>query len=337
MAERARPLQMDEELLRGRVDRVLREALGEDRSVRDMSRSPSEFATVFPADVLHVILDDGTELRLFLKHLGASDHPEKKRPEKEARIYRELLSGRDLPVPTFYGALWNTDSGRQELYIEYIDDWSLKYQPIDNWYAAARVLADFQVSMARRQDEIAHCDVLQPLDAHYFWGYAERAREQLARHTPGLLDELDATLAGFPPAVEELVRAAPTLVNSDLSPRNVLADRSRDPVRVCFIDWESAGRGAGVLDIAHLAYGLEGEKRNRILEAYFNGLTGTPLDPGSEFRGRRLLAAAEAHKALYRIARCNYRGYSEETVTELVRLARDRCAVLARDARERRS
>ena len=154
MAERARPVKVDERLLQERVERVVREALGEERSVLALTRSPSEFATVFPADVLHVTLDDGRELRMFLKYLGASDHPEKKRPEKEARIYRELLAGRDLPVPRFYGALWNSDSERQELYLEYIDDWSLKYQPIEHWFSAAiscsvRCCLSYSASMSR--------------------------------------------------------------------------------------------------------------------------------------------------------------------------------------------
>jgi aminoglycoside phosphotransferase (APT) family kinase protein len=334
MAERARPVEVDERLLQERVERVVREALGEERSVLALTRSPSEFATVFPADVLHVTLDDGRELRMFLKHLGASDHPEKKRPEKEARIYRELLAGRDLPVPRFYGALWNSDSERHELYLEYIDDWSLKYQPIEHWFSAAAVLADFHVTMAHRDEELARSDVLQPLDTDYFRGYAARARAQLARHSPALIEAFDDALAGYEPAIAALADAVPTLVNSDLSPRNVLADRSRDPVRVCFIDWESAGRGAGVLDIAHLAYGLDGERRKCILDSYFDRLTGTLLDPGSPTARHRLLAAAEAHKAVYRIARCNYRGYAKETVAKLVGLAQSRCDAIGREPGE---
>jgi hypothetical protein len=322
MAEAAGPIRVDEDLLRRRVEGVLRETLGRHRSVRDLRRVPSEFATVFPADVLYVTLDDGRELRLFLKHLGASDHPEKKKPEREAIVYRELLAGSDLPVPAFYGAAWNPDGERQELYLEFIDDWSLKYQPIDQWYLAASVLAEFHVAMAARDEELTRCDALQSLDAPYFRTYANRARNQLMGHTPALLNALDAVLSGYDRVVRELVRATPTLVNADLSPRNVLADRSRAPARVCFIDWESAGRGAGALDIAHLAYGLEGEPRKLMLDAYFGGLAGTPLDPGSPLRRRRLVAAAEAHKALYRIARCNYRGYSERTVTKLVAEAR---------------
>lgn len=320
-AERAVPVRLDEGALRRRVESVLREALGVERSVRSLERIPSEFATVFPADLLRVRLDDGRAMDIFLKHLGAYDHPQKAVPETEVMVYRDLLANRGLPVPAFYGACRNERTERYELYMEYIDDWCLKYHPLEEWYRGAAVLAEFQRAFIGREDELRTTEALLVLDEAYYAGFAERARKELLRHTPGLVERLDGVVSRYDPVVRELAGAPPTLVNADLSPRNVVADTKETPTRIVFVDWESAGMGCGVLDIVHLAYGLVGRPRRRMLDAYFKGLEGTPLDPGPPPRRRRAVAAAEGHKALYRIARCNYRGYSRETLETLVRIA----------------
>lgn len=332
-AERAAPIRMDEEGLRARLEGVLRERFGGAPRVGSLERTHSEFATVFPADVLRVTMDDGRELQIFLKHLGDTDHPEKKTPDKEIRIYAELLADADVPVPAYYGSGWNAETGRHELYLEYIDDWSLKYQDLEEWYRAAAALADVHAAFAVRAEDLRACDALPALDEPYYAGVAARAREQLSRHTPALADPLDEVLRGYEEVIAVLTQAPPTLVNADLSPRNVIADRSRTPSRLAFIDWESAGRGCGVLDIVHLAYGLRGEPRRRMLDAYFGGLEGTPLEPASGAARRRLVAASEAHKTMYRLARCNYRGYSAETTETLVGIARASREALRRASR----
>lgn len=321
-AERAAPIRMDEGALRARVEDVLRGRFGGALRVGSLERTPSEFATVFPADVLRVSLDDGRELEIFLKHLGDTDHPEKKNPDKELRIYAELLAEADVPVPAYYGSGRDPVTGRHELYLEHVDDWSLKYQDLEQWYRAAAALADFHAAFAVRAEDLRACDALPALDERYYAGVAARAREQLSRHTPSLVDPLDEVLRTYGEVIEVLTEAPPTLVNADLSPRNVIADRSRTPPRVVFVDWESAGRGCGALDIVHLAYGLEDGPRRRMLDGYFGGLEGTLLEPPSDAARLRLVAASEAHKALYRVARCNYRGYSTETMETLVDVAR---------------
>src|SRR5688500_10328532 len=114
------------------IEEMVARATGERGQVASVTRKASEFATLFPAEVLTVTLADGRELRLFLKHLGGdeqADQPDKQCRDREVRVYEELLGDHaaKLPVARYFGSRRNAKSSRLELYLEYIDDWSLRY------------------------------------------------------------------------------------------------------------------------------------------------------------------------------------------------------------------
>ena len=88
------------------------------------------------------------------------------------------------------------------------------------------------------------------------------------------------------------------------------ADTSTDPARVCFVDWEMAGVGCGLLDLVHLAHGLSGPDADGMQTAYFAELDGTVLACGADQR-RRLLAACALQNTLYRLA--HIRAWSVDT------------------------
>src|SRR6266568_2987765 len=119
-----RPIELDEDDLALVVADILSKAQEQPVRVRNLRRQPSEFATLFPAEILWVSLDDGSELRLFLKHLGPEQpgQPDKQRRDREVRVYEALLRGDGLPVAKFYGSHRNAATGRLELFLEYIDD-----------------------------------------------------------------------------------------------------------------------------------------------------------------------------------------------------------------------
>src|SRR6266702_4399500 len=96
-----RPIELDENDLALLVADMLTSAQEQTVRVRSLRRQPSEFATLFPAEILWVSLGDGSEIRLFLKHLGPEQpgQPDKQRRDREVRIYEELLRDEDLPVP----------------------------------------------------------------------------------------------------------------------------------------------------------------------------------------------------------------------------------------------
>jgi hypothetical protein len=82
----------------------------------------------------------------------------------------------------------------------------------------------------------------------------------------------------------------------------VLADRSHRPARICFVDWELAGIGCGLLDLVHLKHGLDAAHDRAMREAYLAEVEGTGLLPSSRQELHRLFVACELHHTLYRLA-----------------------------------
>lgn len=294
----------EEERLRMTLERLVSQREGRRVQVTGWMRQPSPVAGVFPVEVLHVSLRDGGDVTLFVKHLGPeqADHPDKQRRDREPRIYEELLGRDALPVPRYYGSRWNEATNRREVFLEYVGDWSLKYQELEHWFAAAPRLAQLHAFFSGRVAELRRCDFLLCLDARYFRQWAERAVAAVAGEATALAAELAGVVDGYGPIAELLGGQPSTLVHNDLAPKNVIADRSRRPARICFVDWEMSGVGCGLLDLVHLKHGLDPISDRAMCAAYCAELDGTGLLPSGPDELRRLFAACELHQTLYRLA-----------------------------------
>lgn len=286
--------------LMGTVEELLAEARGS-AVVRWLRRSPCPFSTLWPTEIIEIELEDGERLSLFAKRLGidGAGHPDKRRPDRELLAYERLLGEPGIAAPRYYGTRLDEESGQAELYLEYISDWDLRYQGLDQWMEAARALARLHRAFAGKVDEE---DFLLSLDREYVIAWAERAATALERGPAGLGRRLESLLAAHAPVAELLAAQPRTLVHNDLAPKNVLADRSRTPARICLVDWEVAGAGCGLLDLVHLGYGLDASEGQRLLAAYLGGLEDASLLPASPSELERVLAAGRLHKALYRLA-----------------------------------
>lgn len=296
---------LDESNLRRTVEQVLTDALGRPVRVAVLKREPSPFATVFPAKVLSVSLQGGEAMQLFVKYLGSeqADHPEKQRRDREVRIYEALLQDDGLPVIRYYGSRWNKTTRRREVFLEHVNDWNLKYQDIEHWFTAARRLAQLHAHFAAQAKRLRACDFLLRFDVVYFQQWAHRALAVVAERSAELGARLRQIVRHYDRVAETLTRQPATLVHNDLSPKNVIADRSCNPARICFVDWEMAGVGCGLLDLVHLKYGLDPLNDQKMRETYYEGLAGTGLLPASPEALSSLLAACELHKTLYRLWR----------------------------------
>jgi len=302
------------------VEQILAESLGRRVSIVSLKREPSPYATLFPAEVLSVELADGDRLTLFLKHLGQeqSDHPEKQCRDREVRVYQELLGEDDLPVVKYHGSRWNDATGRREVYLEYVDGWNLKYHDLEHWFTAARRLAHLHARFAGRAGQLLAGGFLLRFDEAYFGEWAERALSVVTGRLPRLGAELQAVTSRYERVTELLAGQPATLVHNDLAPKNVIADVSRSPARICFVDWEMAGVGCGLLDLVHLKYGLDPESDRTMREAYCDALAGTGLIPPDGRELGRLFAACEIHKTLYRLAFSTSWQLPAETVSQWV-------------------
>jgi aminoglycoside phosphotransferase (APT) family kinase protein len=315
----------DETRLRLTVERFLDEARGRRVRVVRLRREPSPFASLFPAEVLSAALEGGDEVRLFVKHLGPeqADHPEKQCRDREVRVYEELLGEEGLPAPRYFGSCWNEATRRREVYLEHIGDWNLKYQGLEHWFTAARRLAQFHAHFAGQAARLLDCDFLLRLDASQLRGWARRAHAVVADQSAELAAELARALGSYGRVCEILGRQPVTLVHNDLAPKNVLADRSRDPARICFVDWEMAGVGCGLLDLVDLKYGLAPADDERMCAAYREELAGTGLLPRGPQEVSRLFAACELHRTVYRLAFSRAWQVPPERVAQWVAETRD--------------
>jgi aminoglycoside phosphotransferase (APT) family kinase protein len=239
-----------------------------------------------------------------VKHLGPeqADHPDKQRRDREVRIYEELLGEGGLPVPRYYGSAWDEASGRRQVFLEHVADWDLRYQSLEHWFTAARSLARLHAHFAGRAGQLVACDFLLRLDAHYLHGWAERAVDVAGGYATDLAAALARVVSSYGRVCEVLARQPPTLVHNDLAPKNVLADRSHDPARICFVDWEMAGVGCGLLDLVDLKYGLDPASDQAMGVSYRAALEGSRLLPDDPGEMDSLLAACELHKTAYRLA-----------------------------------
>jgi aminoglycoside phosphotransferase (APT) family kinase protein len=311
--------------LRRTLERFLGDAQGRPVKVSRLWREPSPFATLFPAEVLSLTLRDGGEVALFVKHLGPeqADHPEKQCRDREVRIYEDLLREEGLPVPRYYGSRWNEATERREVFLEYIGDWNLKYQALEHWFTAARRLAQLHAYFAGRAAQLLACDYLLRFDADCLRGWAERALAVVGGQSAELAAALAPVVDGYDCVTEVLGRQPLTLVHNDLAPKNVLADRSGSPARICFVDWEMAGVGCGLLDLVNLKYGLDPADDRKMCAAYGAELAGTGLLPSSPQEVSRLFAACELHRTVYRLAFSRVWGVPPERAAQWVAEARD--------------
>jgi Phosphotransferase enzyme family len=285
------------------LDAAVRRAAGPGAEVLGVHRTPSPYAGVFPAEVVSVELASGERIPIFVKHLGEEQrgHPDKRVREREVRVYGELLGDRGLPVPRFLGSDLNDATGCRELFLEYVDGLNLKYQGLRHWYTAARRLAQLHLAFARGGDRLLEQDFLLRLDRDYLLAWAGRAVAAVSSLSAELANRLQRTVDDLDVAVDLLAEQPPTLVHNDLAPKNVIADTSASPDRTCIVDWEMAGVGCGLIDLAHLTYGLPPGEVERMLGLYGEELTGTGLMP-SDDEAIRLLASCQLHGALYRLA-----------------------------------
>ncbi len=310
----------DELRLRLTVEEVLRETLGRPVTLGAFKREPSPFATLVPAEVLSMELEDNHKLSLFLKHVACEDVDYREKPcgNREIQIYEELLNDGELPVVKYYGSRWNETTGRQELFLEYINDWNLKYQDLEHWFTAARRLAKFHAHFAARAENLLAAEFLPRFDATYLEQWAARALSAVAEYDAELAGRVADVVHDYERATELLVRQPLTLVHNDLAPKNVIADRSTNPARICFVDWADAGVGCGLLDLAHLKYGLDPANDLEMCVAYSRELAGTGLLPSSPKELSSLLAACELQRMLYRLAFSKTWQLPIETVSEWV-------------------
>lgn len=253
------------------ADEALRRALQDllQRPVRTLARRAHPYGSSHAIEDVAVTFDDGPPLELVFKdvmapeaHASAAKPQQQRDPERELEAYREVLGPAGLDVAYCYGAI--AEPGRRWLILESVHGVPLWQVAEDAaWDQAARWLAGLHA---------------QPVPARsmHLLRYEEarlhlRLERALALTLPGALDGVAAV---WERVVKRLASWPPAIVHGDFHPSNILVQhRERATSRIRPVDWELAGIGAGLLDLAALTSGAwsVGE-RERIALAYGRAL-----------------------------------------------------------------
>lgn len=234
--------------------RMLEQSIG--RPVASISRSPYSFQTSHRIDELTVVFVDGTQMELLLKDLrrpGPSTSGTLARPDflhnprRELEVYR-LLADAGLGIPISYPA------GEHWLLLEKVHGVELwQLGEIKAWIKAASWLAELH---ARFDAQTPASNHLVRYDADYFRQWPHRAQR--------IHPTLASVVAGYDRVVQILTALPTTLVHGEFYASNTLVAGDR----IAAVDWEMAGTGPGVLDLAALITGWGDKERATIAEGY---------------------------------------------------------------------
>jgi thiamine kinase-like enzyme len=159
-----------------------------------------------------------------------------------------LLASAGLGVPVCH------DAGDDWVLLEKVAGVELwQVADVDSWAGAARWLGRLHALFADRPPNSQH---FLRYDAAYFRIWPDRARQ---RHP-----ELSSVLGDYERIVDLLSELPTTFIHGEFYASNVLLAGNR----IAAVDWEMAGIGPGVLDLAALSTGWADEQRATIIDAY---------------------------------------------------------------------
>lgn len=283
--------QSDATLSDGELQLFVSQALAERRlqfgPVASVHRHPFVYASSYALEAVVVRFEDKRELRLIFKNLSLESMEEQAqrvrpsashRPHCEISMYSEVLSKARLGCAFCYGALIDDERNRYGLLLEQVEGDDLgKIGDFSIWQSAANWLA-----MAHRR--LPH--VVQDSGTKHIYDYNETCFHQWIDHAQQVTEssgqwnsaELSTTDVTF--LVTQARRAAlvvnrlpKTVIHGEYYASNILASRHDGQLRICPVDWETAGFGCGLLDVATLVAGKwSEEEKDRLTETYLTAM-----------------------------------------------------------------
>jgi phosphotransferase family enzyme len=289
-------------------DSELIEALGgriDGHEIIGVRRGPYRYATSAPLEEV-VVLTGGAEVGpMILKDLSRerligdarAAKPEfLDEPLRELETYRRIVGPAGIGPRVLAAGAEGERSGPWLLLekVPGVELWQIGEMRI--WREVARWLGAFHGSFAGRLAELQAANPhLIERSAGWLRFWRDRAVAALSASPDARAPALAGGLARFDDVVDVLGSLPPALIHGELYPSNVLVVLDREPLGVYPVDWEMAGTGPALIDLAALAGGYPAAEREPLAGAYVEGLVGVggPVPPRLEVG----LAACRLHLA----------------------------------------
>jgi aminoglycoside phosphotransferase (APT) family kinase protein len=216
-------------------------------------------------------------------------------PLREILVYEEILSKVAVGTPAYHGCVVVPRMNRYWLFLERVLGWEL-YQEGDFsvWEAAARWLGQLHARLAALPENGAGLFAQYALkyDGAFFRRWMRRAMHfcHISPHTLARRN-LAALARRHGNVVERLTALPVTLVHGEFVASNILVAPGDGVFRICPVDWEMAGFGPGLMDLAALSAGDWDEASRRALcRAYLGGLHALKAETAREVFSESQLA-----------------------------------------------
>ena len=281
---------------------------------------PNGFSTKLASAFVTVRFEDRAPLELFVKSVHGD--PGSRRPDpidREAKVYGAFSGHPYFAAPELVGMIGTDDP---QLVLMAVPGWDLRYQDLDCWARAAEELGAMHAAFASQVPELESYDFLARDDVTGYIAPAEHAHRVLSTGHADTAGLIRPVVEGYERVAVELAGERRTLVHGDLAPKNVVIAGHDHTKRAVFIDWEWAGIGPGLGDVADLVNGLDECATARMLDAYAGSAGGAavPTEDGALSRSFKL---ALLHKTMFRLGRSSDWEVSDDQVTAWARAAVD--------------
>jgi hypothetical protein len=271
--------------------------LGRVRASRivDLDASPLPYASSFAIDEVTVRFDDGSALELVCKGTGkAAMLPEARRikprfihhPLREIAAYERILAPFAAGAPRFYGSVVNRQRGDYWLFLERVRGVPLtEVGDFGVWRHVSAWLGDVHARLAR-DPALADAAALVPLvryDRAHARVWMDRAQQHLEADVtrPRTIRRRFASLGlRYDAFLDELAALPSGFMHGEFFAANVLVEITPGRRYVRPVDWELAGMGPMLMDLAALTAGSWTEDQRAALAASYRRAAG-PIVPAS--------------------------------------------------------
>jgi len=270
---------------------VLAKHFGRPRTIVHLRRRISPYSSSSTIENLEVELDGRQRLRLVLKDLSPDSTLTAARtvrpaflyrPEREIRIYQNVLPHGGLGTAVCYGSVESEAEQRYWLFLERVEGpllWQVGSMAV--WEDAARWLAllhsRYELNETSLGQEVRVSGVpdlagVLHYDERLLRTWLPRAETFLrSKHSPQCRAQwrhFDRIANRYDRVIERLLHMDKALIHGEFFPSNIIVRDGSLLFPICPIDWEVAGVGPGLVDLAALTLGnWSSEKRTRLIGA----------------------------------------------------------------------